>query len=89
MPKVAATGALLNHGKLPEFGRFARLPTDQRECPILLRVVRCLPKPPACQPAADLSGQASDKPQGRKPREAGTRLRKSVVLWGFELCLLG
>jgi hypothetical protein len=37
-----------------------------------------------CQLTWVLNGQASDKPQGRKPREDAARSRKAVVLWGFE-----
>jgi len=60
-----------------------------RERQLLLRVVRCLPQLQACQPTRVLNGQASDKPQGRKPREEATRSRKVIALWGFELCLFG
>lgn len=38
--------------------------------PLMLRVVRCLPLPAALSGTANLTGQASDKPRGRKPRGA-------------------
>jgi len=33
---------------------------------------------------AAVQGQASDKPQGRKPREQDAVTSRSTVLWGFE-----
>jgi hypothetical protein len=41
----------------------------RRQCPKLLRVVGCLPMRAELAIPGDVSGQASDKPQGRKPRE--------------------
>jgi hypothetical protein len=38
-------------------------------CPLLLRIVRCLPGELISPGAAALEGQALDNPQGRKPRE--------------------
>ena len=45
--------------------------------------------PQGCRYAAKLRGQASDKPRGRKPREAQRWVRIGDSLWGFErwLCL--
>lgn len=43
--------------------------SDEHEGQLLLRVVRCLPAVAANQDAAERSGQASDKPRGRKPRD--------------------
>ena len=34
--------------------------------------------------AVAVEGQASDKPQGRKPREKDAATSRSTVLWGFE-----
>ena len=33
---------------------------------------------------AEVSGQASDKPRGRKPRKVPMRSGKTTELWGFD-----
>ena len=47
----------------------------------MLRVVGRLPLLGACH---ELGRQASDKPQGRKPREVYARRFGVYSLWGFE-----
>jgi hypothetical protein len=52
------------------------------QCRLLLRVIRCLPNPGQ---RGAFGGQASDKPQGRKPRAGICRtVLRTPELWGFE-----
>ena len=50
----------------------------------MFRVVRCLPLPQDGRDTSKPSGQASYKPQGRKPRNAPARSGQRRSLWGLD-----
>jgi len=52
-------------------------------CPLVLRVVGCLPSGEDRRGTSEPRGQASYKPQGRKPRNGPVRLAQRRWLWGL------